>query len=160
MLLSTKRGAEASFDAFFRRIEPRLREALVATYGPADGREAAVEALSWAWEHLDRFDDIQHPVRYLYRVGQTAVRRFSPRPVPLEVSPASGHLEPGISAPLASALGRLSAQQRTAVLLVHAFGWSQADVAELFGIAPSTVHEHLNRGLARLREDMEVRNAC
>jgi hypothetical protein len=42
------RPSQSEFSAFVRRTEPRLLQALVATYGPVDGREAAVDALSWA----------------------------------------------------------------------------------------------------------------
>jgi DNA-directed RNA polymerase specialized sigma24 family protein len=42
------------FPAFFAETEPRLRRALVAAYGPQRGREAAAEALAYAWQHWDR----------------------------------------------------------------------------------------------------------
>jgi len=42
----------AAFEAFFRATEPRLRRALVAAYGPDLGRDAASEALTYAWGHL------------------------------------------------------------------------------------------------------------
>lgn len=72
-------------------VEPRLLDALVATYGPVDGREATVDALSWAWEHWDRLGDVSNKVGYLYRVGQSATRRFVVRDNPLPASiPSSG----------------------------------------------------------------------
>lgn len=46
------------FEAFVGRVKPGLLQALVATYGPVDGREACVDALSWAWEHKDRLDGV------------------------------------------------------------------------------------------------------
>ena len=41
-----KRPDRADFAAFVREVEPSLLHALVATYGPVDGREATVDALS------------------------------------------------------------------------------------------------------------------
>ena len=41
-------------------------------------------------------------------------------------------------------------------VLVHAFDWSTGDVAALMGTERSTVQSHLQRGLARLRLEMEV----
>src|SRR4051812_31134322 len=38
MTARRKATDDADFDAFVARVEPRLRTALVATYGPADGR--------------------------------------------------------------------------------------------------------------------------
>ena len=69
--------------------------------------------------------------------------------------PISG-IEPWVEPALLEALGRLSARQRTAVVLVHAFDWSTGDVAALMGTERSTVQSHLQRGLARLRLEMEV----
>lgn len=148
----------AVFSAFVERVEPALRQALVATYGPVDGREATVEALSWAWEYWDRLADVDNQVGYLYRVGQTATRRFAATAVPSgtvrDLDASIPEIEPG----LVPALDRLSEQQRLAVLLVHAFGWTQADVARVLDINPSTVREHLTRGMTRLRRELEVRN--
>lgn len=148
------------FGRFMADVEPRLRRALVATFGPVDGREALVDALSWAWEHWDRMAGIDHPVGYLYRVGQTAVRRFGPRPLPVDVLRGLADEFPEVVPELWSALAGLSAQQRTVVLLVHGYGWSQADLAELLEVNPSTVREHLNRALTRLREELVVPDAC
>lgn len=147
---------EPVFTEFVRRVEPKLRQALVATYGPVDGREATVDALSWAWEHWQQMSAIGNPVGYLYRVGQSAVRRFGTRPFPTDRSRAIEARTPEISPELLPALARLSTQQRTIVLLVHAYGWSQADVATSLEINPSTVREHLQRAVTRLRNDLEA----
>ena len=42
------------------------------------------------------------------------------------------------------------------VVLVHAFGWGQVDVAELLEISTSSVRTHLARGIARLHAALEV----
>ena len=108
-------GRSRKFERFLVEVEPRLRRALVATYGPVDGREAAQDALSWAWEHWDRMADVRHPVAYLYRVGQSAVRRFGSRPLPADLLLEAAVDFPDISPELWPALGRLSSQQRTIV---------------------------------------------
>ena len=76
------RPERVEFTAFVRAVEPRLLHALVAHYGPVDGREATVDALSWAWENWTRLVDVDNKVGYLYRVGQSATRRYAARPVP------------------------------------------------------------------------------
>lgn len=141
------------------RWEQRLQQALVATYGPSDGREAAVDALSWAWEHWDRVVEMTNPLGYLYRVGQSATRRFAASSTPLdgiEVASAQFDVHPD----LVPALRKLPQQQRTVVLLVHAYGWTQQDVAGLLGVAPSTVQAHLVRAVARLRDELGARDVC
>ena len=149
------------FEAFVERVKPELLQALIATYGPVDGREATVDALSWAWEHWDRLADVDHPVGYLYRVGQSATRRFVPRPVPRLAEILETRF-PDVEPGLMPALARLSEQQRTVVVLVHGYGWRQAEVARLLGINASTVRDYLNRAIDRLRNELEVSdvNGC
>jgi DNA-directed RNA polymerase specialized sigma24 family protein len=147
----------ADFDEFVTRVEPRLRVALVATYGAHDGRAATVDALSWAWEHWGQLQTMANPVGYLYRVGQSATRRYTARPIPSERWESTGVEASGLSPELAEAIRRLPAQQRTVLMLVHAFGWSQRDVARTLEINPSTVKEHLDRAVTRLSDDLEVR---
>jgi DNA-directed RNA polymerase specialized sigma24 family protein len=149
------RDGEA-FEAFIESVKPPLVQALVATYGPVDGREAAVDAVSWAWENWDRIADVEHPVRYLYRVGQSATRRFLPKPLPHRLVEILETRSPDVEPGLLPALGRLSEQQRTVVLLVHGYAWRQAEVAALLDVSPSTVADHLSRALARLRDELEV----
>lgn len=150
--------SEDEFDRFVALVEARLQQALVATFGLRDGREAAVDALSWAWEHWDQAARLDHPVRYLYRVGVSARRRFASRPVPVDDHPPQD--APELSVELYSALGELPHQQRCAVLLVVAYQWRQQEVADLLGVSPSTVHAHLSRGRERLRELLEVHDVC
>lgn len=143
------------FDEWFAQCEPRLRQALVAVYGPVDGREATVEALSWAWEHWHRVHVFDNPVGYLFRVGQSSVRRFAATSP--GVSTVGWIHDPQLCEPaLATSLAELPDQQRLIVLLVHGFEWRQSEVAEVLRVTPSTVNAHLRRGLARLRKDLHV----
>ena len=144
-----------TFAEFFEHSERRLRQALVASYGPDIGRESALDAWSWGWEHWAQLQTMENPVGYLYRVGQTAARRLSKsRPlVGLAVSPARG--DPEIAPELQPALARLSEQQRAAVVLVHGYAMSQRHAAEVLRISVSTLREHLARGMERLRNDLK-----
>jgi RNA polymerase sigma-70 factor (ECF subfamily) len=144
------------FEAFVERVQTRLLQALVATYGPVDGREACVDALSWAWEHWDRLEGIDQPVGYLYRVGQSATRRFLPKPVPTRLIEILDPGFPEVEPELLPALARLPEQQRIVMVLVHGYSWRQAEVARLLEINPSTVRDYLNRAIDRLRRELEV----
>jgi DNA-directed RNA polymerase specialized sigma24 family protein len=154
--VSSERDA---FEVFVDRVKPPLVQALIATYGPVDGRDAALDALSWAWEHWDRLAEVEHPVRYLYRVGQSATRRFVAKPLPARLGEILETRFPDVEPGLLPAMARLSEQQRTVVLLVHGYGWRQAEVARLLGINASTVHDYLNRAIDRLREELEATDA-
>ncbi|MGH9171025.1 MAG: RNA polymerase sigma factor [Acidimicrobiales bacterium] len=142
----------SDFDNFFKSAEPRLRRALMAAYGIEAGREATAEAFAWAWEHQDRLAALDSPIGYLYRVGQSRARRRKLR-VPFVRQQWS---EPWVEPELSGALRKLSERQRTAVVLVHGYSWTLAEVGELLGLKVTTVQTHLDRGLARLRSLLEV----
>ena len=145
-------SVDDNFDAFGALVEPRLRRALVAAYGSQRGREATAEALSWAWENWPKAATLEAPVPYLYRVGQTRTRSRKTR-VLFDI--AAEHellVEPGLRA----ALENLTERQRVAVVLVHGFGWTMREVADLDGIAVTSVQNHLERALAKLRSHLEV----
>jgi DNA-directed RNA polymerase specialized sigma24 family protein len=148
-------GEAQGFLGFAREVEPRLRAALVARYGHTIGREAAVDALAWAWEHWDRLERAANPAGYLYRVGCRRASRWRwSRPSP-EVPRADGHppVEPG----LAPALEKLSTGQRQALVLVEGYGMTYTEASELLGVSRSTVQTHVERALARLRHELGVR---
>ena len=137
---ATERGTE--FEGFMRHGEARLRHALVAAYGVEDGRDAAAEALAYAWEHWERVREMPNALGYLFRVAQSSRRRRK-APVLYDVSGWPDHLfEPG----LPSALAALSRRQRTVVVLVHGFGYTLHEAAELTGLRRTTVQNHSDRG--------------
>jgi RNA polymerase sigma factor (sigma-70 family) len=149
-------GEPVGFEAFVLTVEPPLRRALIAAYGYEDGREAAAEALAYAWEHWTRIRKLPNAAGYLFRVAQSSAargRRWH-RPAPRVTLPPEmeQRFEPGLPAALAS----LSERQRIAVVLVHGFGYTLREVADLTGIKITTVQNHLNRGLGRLRDRLGV----
>lgn len=152
---------DEDFDAFYARVERPLSVALGTRYGPQVGREAAVEALSWAWEHWDRLRPMDNPSGYLYRVGQTRARRLRPmRPLRphRDVDGATVDevvVEPGLDA----ALDSLSLRQRQVVVLAHGYGCTHREIGSLLGLSSSTVQNHAERGLAKLRHRLEAPDA-
>jgi DNA-directed RNA polymerase specialized sigma24 family protein len=142
------------FTCFVSGSEPRLRRALVAAYGHERGREAAAEALAYGWEHWSEIRDMSHPIAYLFRVGQSRTR---PPKTP-RLHGTALWSDPRVEPALGHALEQLSERQRVAVLLVHGFGWTMREVAELQGIRVTSVQNHLERGLAHLRGALEVRD--
>jgi len=140
------------FESFFAVAEPRLRRALVAAYGFDRGREATAEALAWAWEHWSELQSKANPVGYIYRIGE---RRTRWRRLPSAYVPDDVH-EPRFEPGLAAALESLTRRQRLAVVLVYGYGWQLREVAEVCGLAVTTVQNHVERGLAKLRAALEV----
>jgi DNA-directed RNA polymerase specialized sigma24 family protein len=160
MLCTLMGRGRSEFERFAGEVEPRLRRALVAGFGAAVGREAAADALAWAWQNWDRVVGLESPVGYLYRVGRTLAVRSEARDVPV-AEPAApiafphDSFEPG----LAPAIACLSEAQRCAVVLVVGFGYTLREAAEVLGVTASTVHRDCERALTRLRSELEVENA-
>lgn len=148
------------FARLVEEVEPKLRRALVAAYGPEGGREAAADALAWAWEHLERLSDVENVAGYLFRVGQSAARRTRrwrrfetpvERPDGLWGTDAPGRWDHE----LVAALAKLTSRQRVAVVLVHGYGYGLADAAAVIGCGVSSLRNHLDRGLRHVRRDLE-----
>ena len=148
----TRRPDRADFEAFVLDVEPRLRIALSAVFGPEIGRDATASALAYAWENWSTLMSKDNPAGYLYRVGRSSQRRRKEPtwlPVP---EPRVPDIEPA----LPDALTRLSEKQRLAVVLVHAYEWTRREVAEYTGLSVSTIDNHLARGLKKLRARLGV----
>jgi len=145
-----------TFTEFVRNAGGRVHQGLMAVLGPELGSDAAAEALSYAWEHWDRVGAMENPAGYLFTVGRSKGRRMAKRkpvfPLP------SRHVDemPWIEPALPAAITALSERQRMATLLVHGGGWTLAEVAELLGVDRGTVKKHAERGMAKLRNAMEV----
>ena len=90
---------------------------------------------------------------YVYRVARSRAR---PRRTPPALPPVDAARLPDVEPGLPAALAALPERQRVAVLLVHGFGWTHAEVGELFGVSESTVRNHLARGLDHLRRKLGV----
>ncbi len=143
--------SDDEFADFFGDAEPRLRRALVAAYGPERGREAAAEALAYAWQHWDKVKFMTNAVGYLYRVGQSKSRPRRRAPV---FPTTTGSSEPWFEPGLPDALNELSERERAAVVLIEGFGWSFREVADTIGITRSSVQVYFERGLVKLRASL------
>jgi RNA polymerase sigma factor (sigma-70 family) len=145
---------DVTFEEFAATVGIRLRAGLVAAYGPDLGLDVAAEALAHGWEHWSRIGAMDNPSGYLYRVGQTAARRahrrhgFLPMPSSNDIHDFEPRLLPALEA--------LTEAQRLCVVMVHAYGWGQTEVAELLDVSPSTVRTHIARALEHLQHALEV----
>jgi DNA-directed RNA polymerase specialized sigma24 family protein len=144
-----------TFSAFVEEHEARLRHALTARFGSDVGKDAAADALAYGWEHWERIQAMDNSIGYLYTVGRDRGRRMSQRlsplfpTVPVERAP---WVEPGLS----KAVADLPERQRTVVLLLHGYEWTQSEVAEVLDISKASVQRHGERAMARLRRKLGV----
>jgi DNA-directed RNA polymerase specialized sigma24 family protein len=151
----TTDARERDYVAFVAAVESRLRHALVARFGAERGSEAYCEALAYAWQHWDRVQEMEKPIPYLFTVGRSRTRGLVRARVTFPVAePAAGDRQ--IEPKLACALEHISARQRTAVVLVVAFGWSYSEVAEVMRVTKATVQRHVDRAMIALRRELGV----
>jgi RNA polymerase sigma-70 factor (ECF subfamily) len=142
------------FTQFVKETEPRFSYAFYAAYGPEVGSDVTAEALAYAWQHWGRIRRMDNPAGYLYRVGQSKARWYHRPTVRFPEVPRSAvpEIEPG----LPRALQHLTKNRRLAVVLICGMRWTEEEVARVVGLSRSTVRTHLERGLAPLRDALEV----
>ncbi len=152
--MGERQSSSPEFTRFVKEVEPRLSYAFYAAYGPEVGSEITAESLVHAWENWSRLSEMDNPAGYLYRVGQSKARwyhrerAYFPQPSPSVI--------PDVEPKLPEALRHLTRNQRLAVVLVYGMEWTEDEVAILIGRSRSTVRTHLERGMARLRDELEV----
>ena len=142
------------FTRFVKEVEPRLSYAFYAAYGPEVGADVTADSLAYAWENWPRMQAMKNPAGYLFRVGQSKARWYH-RPRVCFPQPLRSTI-PEIEPKLPTALKQLTQNLRISVVLVHGMDWTEQEVAALIGKSRSTVHTHLERGLARLRHEVGV----
>jgi DNA-directed RNA polymerase specialized sigma24 family protein len=150
---STAQGPPATIEDLIALVRLRLLPVLWSRWGIEVGGDLCCEVEEYAWRHSDRLLRMANPLGYLYRVSQSNSRRYvrwSRRTTFPSRFPDVIHEDPSMH-DVMQLLGGLSPDQRACVLLVHGFGWSYDDVAELLGMRRSTVNNHVHRGLSRLR---------
>jgi len=148
-----------SFEEWLVETRPRLHRAFLARYGSVIADDLTSEVVTWAWEHRSEIDAIGNPSGYLYRVGQSKSRRllrWRRTVVTLPEERSGDQHDPVVEPGLDTALASLNAEQREAVILVHCFGWTQPEVAEMLEVELHTVRNRVHRGLKALRESLGV----
>ncbi len=68
----------------------------------------------------------------------------------------SGTAEVAFEPGLVPALSALTEPQRTAVVLVHGFGWTMKEVGDMTGVKVTSIQNHLDRALKKLRAALQV----
>lgn len=133
----------------FESVEPRLRHALIALYGPARGRAATVLSLH---DLLARRVRPPHEGEPLLHVLFSHAQRHSSllRTPPLFDRPpdALPWLEPEVAA----ALSFLSRDERVAAVLASGAGWTPEEIADLLAVSTEWASQLSERGIDRLEQ--------
>lgn len=144
-----------SFTGRATEAEPKIRQSLTAAFGVQVGKDAAADAMAVAWERWERVAVMENPVGYVYGIGRNKARRMKKRRRPMFVE-VPEQLLPNVEPGLPAAVAALPEQQRITVTLLHGYGWTMTEVADLLGTKKTTVQNHAERGLAKLRDALGV----
>jgi RNA polymerase sigma factor (sigma-70 family) len=144
----------STFDAFYQeRLARTVRQVSLMVGSVAAAEDIAHDAFVQVY---DRWDRITDPGGYLYRcVSNGAIRHLRHRDRQggrvIELAVPTSPIE---FVEVAEALGRLSVEQRIAVVLKYYEDLTDQQIAEAIGCRPGTVGSHLTRGRAILREEL------
>ncbi|MBV9348536.1 MAG: sigma-70 family RNA polymerase sigma factor [Pseudolabrys sp.] len=149
---------------------PNLRAFAISLSGNVDRADDLVqETLLRAWAHLDSFQPGTNMAAWLFTILRNLFRseyrkrhrevedadgKYSAR---LAAMPEqTGHLELG---EFKHALEALHPDQREALILVGASGFSYEEAANICGCAVGTIKSRVNRARSRLAEELYIENA-
>lgn len=149
---------------------PNLRAFAVSLCGNSERADDLVqETLVKAWSSLDTFQSGSNMRAWLFTILRNAYYSdFRKRR--REVEDADGKIAATVAthpeqdghvdfADLRRALDTLASDQREALILVGASGFSYDEAAEICGVAPGTIKSRVNRARTRLAELLSVRSA-
>ena len=163
VLEDAKRGDPSAFAEVIRHYDPGLRALAYRLLGDRDRMDDALqEAYVNAYRALPRFRGGSKLGTWLYRIAYNACldelarsRRVIELPlgeVREPADPRSGVAETVVSrGDLADALAALPPEDRAAVLMVDAHGFSYREAGEVLGVPEGTIASRLNRARAALR---------
>lgn len=145
---------QSAVEALYRTHGQRLWRALLAFAGDPDvASDAVAEAFAQA---LRRGEAIVSPLPWIWRTAfHIAAGELKRRALPLPIDAKGSYEMEDPHVELIAALGKLSRNQRGAVILHHYAGYPAKDVAAILGSTTPAVRVHLTRGRTRLRELLE-----
>ena len=122
---------------------------------PAAAEDAAAEAFARTFANWDRVRLLPHRDAWVIKTtGHVALNVLHRKPTPMVPTKAVADEDATATRlALVAALGGLSKRQQEAIVLHHLAGFTECEVAEALGVAPSTVKTHLKRGMELLRDD-------
>ncbi len=164
LVTAARAGDRGALDTLLRRHQPRIHAVARRLLGnEADALDATQEALIAIVRGLPRYDGRARFGTWAYRVATNAcldeLRRRTRRPRPDDHGDERGGA-PGPSLAdqvsdrldIDRALGRLSVEMRTAVVLRDQLGMDYAEIGEVLGIPPGTVRSRIARGRGQLAD--------
>jgi RNA polymerase sigma factor (sigma-70 family) len=163
------RAVAACIDQYGGLIWSLARRLLIR---PTEAEDAVQEVFIELWKKAHLFDpSIASETTFVAMIARRRLidrrrresRRLESKAVPLEEIPIPAEVEPAEIefqdevARATRALGELKPEHRSVLQLAVCEGWSHQLIAERLGLPLGTVKTHVRRGLARIREELDVK---
>ena len=140
--------------------------AMSLTRNPTLADDIVQDALVKAWGNLDKFQPGTNMRAWLFTIVRNTYYSHH-RKRKREVEDVEGEMQAGLAQKpdhdgrlqmrdFGEAFDQLPEEQREALVLVGAGGFSYEEAAETCGVAVGTIKSRINRGRARLAELMEI----
>jgi RNA polymerase sigma-70 factor, ECF subfamily len=159
LVRGARKGDVQMYNRLVSRWEKRVYNYLLRIAGsPDDAMDISQEAFLKAYQNLSRLDDPARFGPWLYRIAHNEAISYIRRRRPTEdlekAEYAASRSLAGVELSLAveTALGRLSADQREAVLLKVYEGFKFDEIAGILGCPASTVKSRVYSGLDQLKQ--------
>jgi RNA polymerase sigma-70 factor (ECF subfamily) len=150
----------AFFDLHFQKV---FRAVLLMTRDRNEAEDVAQEAFVKVYERWDQVARMADPAGYLYRTALNERRSRLRRALRWRARSLYEGGEPDVtsaaaiaSADVFRAMGRLTDDQRAAVVLVEYVGFEPAEAASLLGISAEAARSRLHRARLILRAELRA----
>jgi RNA polymerase sigma factor (sigma-70 family) len=168
-ILPRRPRPERTFERLYQRHASAVyRYALAVLRNSADAEDATQTTFLNAYRALERGERPHEPHHWLISIAHNVCRqRFRdasrrPREVELDADAAEAHApeESPSAEDIRRALGHLSFNQRTALVMRELEGRSYAEIGELLGVSLAAVETLVFRARRALREQLEGSLSC
>lgn len=165
LLAAVGEGSERAFNTFVDRHQQAVRTFLRGLVSIADADDIAQETFLVVWSHARSYRGSASVRSWLFAIAwrkakdnhRRVFRRRERETLYHREASASATTEISVEDRLSvqQALASLSIEQRAAILLCLAGGFSHAEAADALSFPIGTVKSHVARGRERLREALE-----
>lgn len=170
LVAKARAGDRPALDVLVERYAPRVNRLAVHLVGDIeDARDAAQESLVKLCTRLRQFRGDAQFATWLHRLVVNTCRDLQDRnrarpaePLDLDNEPAGDDFDPSratlmtdLRRDIVEGLAQLSADQRAAVILRDAFGFSYEDISRVARMPVGTAKCYVHRGRERLRVGLE-----
>jgi RNA polymerase sigma-70 factor (ECF subfamily) len=162
LLAAFKEGSERAFNRLIDRHQQGLRTFLRGLVATADADDIAQETFLAAWSHASTYRGDASVRSWLFAIAWRKAKDSHRRGIRQRERDAQFHqstfacADDGVSPDdwlaVRQALMNLPLDQRAAILMCLAGGFTHTEAADALGIALGTVKSHVSRGRERLRD--------